>query len=92
MNGLTADVEVRLGHPASEIVTAAGRTAAAIVMATHGRTGLPRTVLGSVAGEVVRHSPTAVIVVRPAKLRGAEQAVPTRATVHPFLAEASAIT
>jgi nucleotide-binding universal stress UspA family protein len=92
MNKLTADVDVRLGQPASEIVTVAGRSAAAIVMATHGRTGLPRTVLGSVAGEVVRHSPTAVIVVRPAKLRAAEQAVPTRATVHPFLAQASAIT
>jgi nucleotide-binding universal stress UspA family protein len=92
MKELTADVEVRWGQPASEIVTAAGRSAAAIVMATHGRTGLPRTVLGSVAGEVVRHSPTAVIVVRPAKLRGAEQAVPTRVTVPPFLAEASPVT
>jgi hypothetical protein len=43
------------------------------VMATHSRTGPQRTLLASVAGEVMRHSPTAVIVVRPAKLHGAEQ-------------------
>jgi nucleotide-binding universal stress UspA family protein len=89
INKLNAEVEVQVGQPASEIVLAAGRfTAAAIVMATHGRTGLPRTVLGSVAGEVVRHSPTAVIVVRPAELRGAEQAVPARVMAPPLFTEA----
>jgi nucleotide-binding universal stress UspA family protein len=95
LNELDAQVEVQLGQPASEIVTTAGRSAAAaIVMATHGRTGLPRTVLGSVAGEVVRHSPTAVIVVRPVELRGAEQALATAigATMPPVLTQAQPVT
>ena len=36
-----------------------------IVMATHGRTGLPRVVLGSVALEVLRRGPLPVVLVRP---------------------------
>jgi nucleotide-binding universal stress UspA family protein len=35
------------------------------VMATHGRTGLPRIMLGSVAEKVVRHAPCSVLAVRP---------------------------
>jgi len=35
-----------------------------IVMATHGRTGLPRLLVGSVAENVVRHAPCPVFVVR----------------------------
>jgi nucleotide-binding universal stress UspA family protein len=36
-----------------------------IVLATHGRTGLARLVLGSVAEEIVRHAPCPVLLVRP---------------------------
>ena len=36
-----------------------------VVMATHGRSGAGRWVLGSVADRVVRHSPGPVLVVRP---------------------------
>ena len=36
-----------------------------VVMATHGRSGVGRWVLGSVADRVVRHSPGPVLVVRP---------------------------
>ena len=36
-----------------------------MVMATHGRTGLARWISGSVADEVVRHSPCPVLLVRP---------------------------
>jgi universal stress protein A len=36
-----------------------------IVMGTHGRTGLPRMLLGSVTEQVVRHAPCAVLVVPP---------------------------
>ena len=35
-----------------------------IVMATHGRTGLSHTLLGSVAEEVVRYSPVPVLIVK----------------------------
>jgi nucleotide-binding universal stress UspA family protein len=35
------------------------------VMATHGRTGLARVMLGSVAEKVVRHAPCSVLAVRP---------------------------
>jgi nucleotide-binding universal stress UspA family protein len=36
-----------------------------IVVGTHGRTGLKRVLLGSVASQVVRHAPCSVLVVRP---------------------------
>jgi nucleotide-binding universal stress UspA family protein len=36
-----------------------------VVMTTHGRSGLPRLLLGSVAGELVRRSPAPVLLVRP---------------------------
>jgi len=39
------------------------RGADAIVMGTHGRTGLVRAVIGSVADKVVRHSPVPVVLV-----------------------------
>ncbi len=35
-----------------------------IVMGTHGRTGLKRVVLGSVAEKVVRHAPCSVLITR----------------------------
>jgi nucleotide-binding universal stress UspA family protein len=36
-----------------------------IVLGTHGRTGLARVLLGSVAEKIVRHAPCSVMVVRP---------------------------
>ena len=38
-----------------------------IVMATHGRTGLPHIIMGSVAEKVVRHSPVPVLTVKPSR-------------------------
>ena len=40
------------------------RTYDLVVMGTHGRTGLKRVLIGSVAERVVRHAPCAVLVVR----------------------------
>lgn len=63
------------GIPAEEIVVEAEspyegilqvaeeRKADVIVMGTHGRTGLVRAVIGSVADKVVRHSPVPVVLV-----------------------------
>ncbi len=76
-DGLSVQWAVRQGDPAVEIaLTAQERNAAAVVMATHGRTGLARTLMGSVAGKVLHNSASPVVVVRPAQLRGAEEPVP----------------
>jgi nucleotide-binding universal stress UspA family protein len=63
----SARVELLVGHgaPASEILRVASETKASlIVIATHGRTGLRRLALGSVAERVVREAPCPVLVVR----------------------------
>lgn len=53
------------GLPAERILRAARRARAdLIVMGTHGRTGLSRVFMGSVAERVVRESPCAVLTVR----------------------------
>ncbi len=62
---LAPEVEVRDGVPADEIVNAAERLGAdLIVMGTHGRRGLSRAVLGSVAEKVLRRAPCPVLTVR----------------------------
>ena len=56
---------LEIGKPATEIVKAAnGWEADLIVVASHGRSGVGRLVLGSVAEEVMRHAPCSVLVVR----------------------------
>ena len=63
---ISVKIDVRLGDPASGIAMAALDTQAdLIVMATHGRTGVQRAVLGSVAGTVLRTACTPVLLVRP---------------------------
>lgn len=60
-----ADTLVRLGAPAVEIVEAAAQLDIdAIVIGTHGRTGLKHVMLGSVAENVVRRAPCPVLVVK----------------------------
>jgi nucleotide-binding universal stress UspA family protein len=55
-----------IGPPSDEIVRyAAEMRADLIVMGTHGRTGLRRALLGSVAEKVVRHAPCPVLTVGP---------------------------
>ena len=56
---------VCIGKPFDEIVrTAKTFKADLIIIATHGRTGLKRAVLGSTAERVVQHAPCPVLVVR----------------------------
>lgn len=64
--GVPADtVHVPNAQPAEAIVEAAkSRNCSLIVMASHGRRGLGRLVLGSVTSEVLAHSPVPVLVVR----------------------------
>ncbi len=57
--------ELREGPTVDEILKAAQDTSAdLIVIGTHGRTGLPHVLLGSVAERVVRHAPCPVLTVR----------------------------
>lgn len=58
--------EVRIGSPAAEVVAAAKDLHADLIcIGTHGRGGLSRVLLGSVAEEVVRDAPCPVLTVRP---------------------------
>ena len=64
--GTTVETSVWYGPPAAAIVEAARyRTADLIVMASHGRSGLGRLVLGSVAESVLRATPTPILLIRP---------------------------
>jgi nucleotide-binding universal stress UspA family protein len=55
------------GRPADEILRLAKATRCdLLVMGTHGRTGLRRMLLGSVAEQVLRRAPCPVLTVRPA--------------------------
>ena len=54
-----------MGDPATEIVRIAEEEQAElIVLGTHGRTGLSRILMGSVAEAVVRHAPCPVLIYR----------------------------
>lgn len=64
VDGMTERVLV-WGEPANVITEAAqNENFDLIVMATHGRTGLTRLFLGSVAEKVIRHAPCPVLVMR----------------------------
>jgi len=60
---------VVVGNPLDRI-TAAARACDSIVMATHGRTGIGRLLIGSVAEKVVRHAPVPVLTLRAGGRRG----------------------
>lgn len=63
--GLVVSVEVHDGHPVDVILDAAEADGISrIIVGTHGRRGLRRLFLGSVAERVVRASPVPVLVVR----------------------------
>jgi nucleotide-binding universal stress UspA family protein len=61
--GLPVETEVRQGRVAREVV-AAVKPGDVIVMASHGRGGLSRWLLGSIAEDVLRHAPVPVLLVR----------------------------
>ena len=63
--GLRVDEHVRSGQPAREVAHVADKEGAdLIVLSTHGRSGLQRWLLGSVAENVVRQAPCPVWLVR----------------------------
>lgn len=63
--GLSAEADRREGDAATEILAAAVVSEAdLIVIGSHGRTGLARLVLGSVARNVLHHATCSVLIVR----------------------------
>lgn len=59
-------VEATVGHPPTSIVDyVEAKEVDLVVISTHGRTGLDRMLMGSVAEHVLRHSPSPVFVAKP---------------------------
>jgi nucleotide-binding universal stress UspA family protein len=86
--GFSVDTRLEYGPPAEAILRAAGASHAdLIVMATHGRTGLPRLWLGSIAMKVVQASARPVLLVR-AKER-IKEAEPKRVRMAAIIASAT---
>jgi len=64
-SGVTIDTHVLEGYPSSALLDVAKKTSAdLIVMGSHGRTGLKRMWLGSVAESVVREATIPVLIAR----------------------------
>lgn len=61
------DIETREGPPSSTILSVARERADLVVMATHGRGGLRRWLLGSVSDKVIRGGTLPVLLVRPSE-------------------------
>jgi len=65
-SGVNVVTSVRTGHAAEEILSEIQvRHASMAVMRTHGRSGIERAILGSVAEQVLAHSPVPVVLMRP---------------------------
>lgn len=76
--GIEARAVVRIGDPRREILAEAeSYEAPAITLASHGRGGLGRTILGSVANGVIQGSTCPVLIIRP-EVEGQEQAAGPR--------------
>ena len=65
IDGVAFEHRLLRGNPAQQIIQLAkDENAALIVMGTHGRTGLMRLLMGSVAEEVVRQAPCPVLTIK----------------------------
>lgn len=85
-DGYTVQTVVHFGDPADAIIHyVAENPIDLIAMTTHGRSGLRRITAGSVATEVLHHSPVPVLLFRPQELHSAPAVVRTepRTNGHP---------
>lgn len=74
-DGLTVITVAEEGESAGVILSEArGRGIDLIVMSSHGRSGISRWLMGSVADKVVRHAPCPVLIVGRAALQPEEEA------------------
>jgi nucleotide-binding universal stress UspA family protein len=63
--GLRVERTLKGGHPAAHIIDhAEAMEGSLIVMSTHGRSGVGRWVMGSVADRILRASPSPILLVR----------------------------
>jgi nucleotide-binding universal stress UspA family protein len=70
-DGFDTRVAVAFGRPAAEIVHfAEGEGVDMIAMCTHGRSGISRWMVGSVADKVLRGTSLPIMLVRPPSIRG----------------------
>lgn len=77
-SGACATARVVVGEPGARIAQVAGESGASlVVLSTHGRSGVARAVLGSVAEEVLRLSPVPVLIANPLAL-GTREELPIR--------------
>jgi nucleotide-binding universal stress UspA family protein len=68
--GVPVSIEVDQGDVPEQLLSAIQATDAdLVVMSTHGRSGVARAIVGSVAERLVQHSPVPVLVVRPGGTR-----------------------
>lgn len=68
--GINASVAFEEGNPAEKILEYAKKNGVdLIIMSTHGRSGVVRWAMGSVADKVLRHSPVPVLTVAPGVCR-----------------------
>jgi nucleotide-binding universal stress UspA family protein len=67
--GVRVNIEMRAGHVADAILDVADEGGVdLIVMSTHGRSGLSRWLIGSVANKVVHGAKVPVLLVRPSEV------------------------
>ena len=62
--GISADIEIRYGGAAREIIKAAEELSADLVIVASHRPGIANYLIGATADRVVRHSPVSVLVDR----------------------------
>lgn len=68
LKDLPVDIEIRVGQPAEQIIAAANESKCdAIVLSTHGLTGLDRYLIGSVADRVARLASCPIFLIPAAK-------------------------
>jgi nucleotide-binding universal stress UspA family protein len=64
LDGIAAEIKIPAGHPVDEICAETrGNDVDLVVIATHGRTGFKRALIGSVAEQVVRYAEGPVVSV-----------------------------
>jgi nucleotide-binding universal stress UspA family protein len=90
-HGLTVRVHVEEGRPGSVIRRAVREHEAHVVaMATHGRGGVSRLLMGSVTESVLHNARVPILVVRPPAVRIAQEAEQVQGSAHELVAAARA--